>query len=71
MGSASTTSGKVKFDLVRSSWPRPWEPHELGCCDAHEFPVRVKRGIVIAFSEKTALGSRSRLAANGVARKPP
>jgi hypothetical protein len=33
-------------------------------------PLWVKGGIVLAFSEKTALGSRSRLDEYGVARKP-
>ena len=35
-----------------------------------DFRLRVKGGIVLAFSEKTALGSGSRLGAHGVARKP-
>ena len=33
--------------------------------------IWVKGGTVLAFSEKTAFGSRSRLGAHGITRKPP
>ena len=36
----------------------------------HEFPVRVKNGIALVLSEKTASGSRSRRGAHEIARKP-